>query len=100
MSAPSTTQQATREHAPQGTDTVVATYLVAAVLSTVFCFVPTGVAAVIYAGQVKALLALGDVAAARRASRMARRLCWVSLSVTLTFVLVIVVGADGYSSSH
>ena len=94
------TEQASREAARPSDDAVVPSYMVAAVLSTVFCFVPTGVAAVIYAGQVKTLLALGDVAAAQRASRTAKRLCWVSLSVTLTFLMVIVVGADGYSASH
>ena len=76
----------------------VPTHLVAAVLATVFCFVPTGVAAVIYAARVSALLAGGDVEAARRASHTAKRLCWVSLSVTVTFLMIIVVGADGYSS--
>jgi hypothetical protein len=94
------TQPAVRETTRRSDDVVVSTHMVAAVLATVFCFVPTGVAAVVYAGQVRMLLAVGDVAGARRASRMAKRLCWVSLSVTLTFLMVIVVGADGYSSSH
>lgn len=79
---------------------VVPTHLVAAVLSTVFCFVPTGLAAVVSAGQVRAFLAAGDVEAAQRASRRAARFCWISLSVSVMFLLVIVVGADGYSSSH
>lgn len=94
------TEQAVRTDVRQTNDVVVPTYMVAAVLSTVFCFVPTGVAAVIYAGQVRTLLALGQVAAARQASRMAKRLCWVSMSVTLTFLMVIIVGADGYNAGH
>ncbi|MGZ4592068.1 MAG: CD225/dispanin family protein [Actinomycetes bacterium] len=93
-----TTQTAPRDQTRTGDPLRVPTYLVAAVLVTVFCFVPTGVAAVIFAGRVSALLAGGDVEAARRASRTAKRLCWVSLSVTVTFLVIIVVGADGYSS--
>ena len=38
---------------------------------------------------------MGDLAGARRASATARRLCWVSVSVTLGFLLMIVVGAAG-----
>jgi hypothetical protein len=81
-------QQAVRDH------------MVAAVLCTVFCFAPTGVAAVVFAGQARMLRAVGDLAGARRAARMAKRLCLASLAVSLTFLLVIVVGADGYSSTH
>jgi hypothetical protein len=94
------TQPVAREDVTPSQDAFVPTYMVAAVLSTVFCFVPTGVAAVVYAGQVRTLLALGQVAAARRASRTAKRLCWVSLAVTLTFLAVIIVGADGYTRNH
>jgi hypothetical protein len=45
------------------------------------------------AGNVRTRLALGDLAGARRASATAARLCWVSVSVTLGFLLMIVVGA-------
>ena len=61
-------------------DVRVRSHLVAAVLVTLFCFAPTGVAAVVWAGNVRTRLALGDVEGARRASAIARRLCWVSVS--------------------
>jgi hypothetical protein len=41
------------------------------------------------------MLALGDIAAARRASRAAARLCWASVSVTVGCLLVVVLGARG-----
>ena len=81
-------------------DVRVRTHLVAAVLVTLFCFAPTGVAAVVWAGNVRTRLALGDIEGARRASAVARRLCWVSLAMTLAFLLVVVVGSQGYSDTH
>jgi hypothetical protein len=78
----------------------VRSHLAAAVVCTLVCFAPLGVAAVVYAGNVRTRLALGDVEGARRASRIAKRLCWASAAVTLGFLLVIVVGAGGYSSVH
>ena len=76
-------------------DEQVRSHLAAAVVCTLVCFAPTGVAAVVAAGNVRTRLALGDVDGARRASATARRLCWVSVSVTLGFLLMIVVGAAG-----
>ena len=73
----------------------VPSHLAVAVVCTLVCFAPTGVAAVVAAGNVRTRLALGDVDGARRASATARRLCWVSVSVTLGFLLMIVVGAAG-----
>jgi hypothetical protein len=78
----------------------VRSHLAAAVVCALLCFAPLGVAAVVYAGNVRTRLALGDVEGARRASRIAKRLCWASAAVTLGFLLVIVVGAGGYSSVH
>ena len=76
-------------------DEQVRSHLVAAVVCTLVCFAPTGVAAVVAAGNVRTRLALGDLAGARRASATARRLCWLSVSVTLGFLLMIAVGAAG-----
>jgi Interferon-induced transmembrane protein len=78
----------------------VRSHLAAAVVCTLVCFAPLGVAAVVYAGNVRTRLALGDLEGARRASRMAKRLCWASAAVTMCFLLVIVVGAGGYSDIH
>jgi Interferon-induced transmembrane protein len=78
----------------------VRSHLAAAVVCTLVCFAPLGVAAVVCAGNVRTRLAVGDVEGARRASRMAKRLCWASAAVTMCFLLVIVVGAGGYSDIH
>ena len=78
----------------------VRSHLAAAVVCTLVCFAPLGVAAVVCAGNVRTRLALGDREGARRASRMAKRLCWASAAVTIAFLLVIVVGAGGYSALH
>jgi Interferon-induced transmembrane protein len=78
----------------------VRSHLAAAVVCTVVCFAPLGVAAVVCAGNVRTRLALGDLEGARRASRMAKRLCWASAAVSMAFLLVIVVGAGGYSDIH
>jgi Interferon-induced transmembrane protein len=78
----------------------VRSHLAAAVVCTLVCFAPLGVAAVVYAGNVRTRLALGDVEGARRASRMAKRLCWASAAISIAFLLVIVVGAGGYSDIH
>jgi hypothetical protein len=86
----------TEQHQP----VQVRSHLVAAVVVTLLCFAPTGVAAVVYAGNVRTRLALGDVEGARKASAMARRLVWASVAMTLTFLLVVVVGANGYSDTH
>jgi hypothetical protein len=84
----------------QTRDAEVRCHLVAAVVCALVCFAPLGVAAVVYAGNVRTRLAMGDLEGARRASRTARRLCWASLATTLAFLLVVVVGSAGYSDLH
>ena len=75
----------------------VRSHLAWAVVSTLLCFAPTGVAAVVYAARVQPLLAAGDVEGAQRASRIAKQLCVVSLALTVLFVAVIAFGIDGYA---
>jgi Interferon-induced transmembrane protein len=91
-----TAPPSTRPPGPDG----VRSHLVVAVVCTLVCFAPFGVAAVVYAGNVRTRLALGDVEGARRASRMAKRLCWASAAMTMGFLLLIVVGSGGYSDVH
>ena len=71
-----------------------------AVLCALLCFAPLGIAAVVYAGNVRTMLALGDVDGARHASRIAKRLCWASFAVTMACLLVIVVGVWGNPDGH
>src|SRR6266481_3756496 len=50
----------------------VPTYLVPAILSTLFCCLPFGIVAIVFAAQVGSRLNAGDVAGAQRASANAR----------------------------
>jgi len=76
--------------------TTVPNYLVFAILTTVFCCLPTGIAAIIYAAQVNGKLAAGDYAGAQAASNNAKIWCWVSFGIglvgTLFWILIIGVG--------
>jgi len=63
--------------------TTVPNYLVFAILSTVLCCLPTGIAAIIYASQVNTKLQLGDVAGAQAASNNAKMWCWISFGLGL-----------------
>ena len=56
----------------------VSNYLVPAILVTVLCCLPTGIAAIIYAAQVNTKLAAGDAAGAQEASRKPKMWCWIS----------------------
>jgi hypothetical protein len=77
--------------------TTVPNYLVFAILTTVFCCLPTGIPAIIYAAQVNGKLLAGDYAGAQVASKNAKLWCWVSFGIglvgTLFWVLIVGVGA-------
>ena len=61
----------------------VENYLVFAILATVFCCLPTGIAAIVYAAQVNGKLQAGDFAGAQLASKNAKMWCWVSFGLGL-----------------
>jgi len=77
--------------------TTVPNYLVFAILTTVFCCIPTGIPAIIYAARVNEKLARGDYAGAQAASNNAKIWCWVSFGIglvsTLIGILLVFVGA-------
>lgn len=58
-------------------------FLVPAILATLFCCAPFGVAAVVYAARVDPLLAGGDPATAEESARKARLWTWVAFGVGL-----------------
>src|SRR5581483_10727378 len=74
-------------------------YLVYAILTTVFCCLPTGIPAIIYASQVNTKLQLGDAAGAQAASNNARMWSWISfglgLAMFLCYGLVMALGIFG-----
>lgn len=58
-------------------------YLVQSILVTLFCCMPAGIPAIVYAAQADSKLKTGDVDGALAASRNAKTWCWVSLGVGL-----------------
>ena len=59
----------------------VSNYLVPAILTTLFCCLPFGIVAIVYAAQVNSKIAAGDYAGAVETSRKAKIWCWVSFGL-------------------
>ncbi|CAM9579753.1 unnamed protein product [Lampetra fluviatilis] len=82
-------------------------YLPIAVFSTVCCFWPTGVFAILKAVQARAALLRGDVLAAEIASRQARNFAFISLAVGIAALVlcaivtcVVVIASRGHEEAH
>ena len=75
-------------------------YLVWAILSTILCCLPLGIASIVFAAQVNSKWAAGDVAGAQDSSRKARQFAiWSAVAGLIVGVLylifvVIAVGSD------
>jgi hypothetical protein len=82
----------------------VPNYLVFAILATVFCCLPAGVPAIVYAAQVNGKLQMGDVAGAQAASNNAKLWCMISaglgLGVVALYVMLIMFGVLSGLSRH
>jgi hypothetical protein len=65
----------------------VPNHLVFAILVTVLCCLPTGIAAIVYAAQVNGKLQAGDIAGAQEASKNAKMWCWISVGAGLVIML-------------
>ena len=74
--------------APAGGPAVIPNYLVWAILVTIFCFLPTGIAAIVFASQVGTKLAAGDRAGAIESSNKAKMWCIISAVVGAVFVVI------------
>ncbi|MFJ8050909.1 CD225/dispanin family protein [Streptomyces luteogriseus] len=88
-------------HGPYpGQRTTPPTYMVGAILVTLFCFLPTGIAAIVFSSQVSAKTTAGDLAGAAEASRKARLWVIVSLAVgVLAWIVVMVVSLSTSSTT-
>ena len=75
------------------------TYLVWAILVTLFCFLPTGIVAIVYASQVTSKLQAGDVAGATDASNKAKMWTIISAVAGIVLAIALVAGSVGTSSS-
>jgi hypothetical protein len=82
----------------------VPNYLVFAILATVFCCLPAGIPAIVYAGQVNSKLQAGDVAGAQAASNNAKTWCFVSaglgVGVVVLYIVLIMLGVLSGVSQH
>lgn len=77
----------------------VPTYLAQAILCTLFCCLPAGVVAIVYAAQVNSKLGVGDYAGAQLSSKKAKTWVWVSFGIGLGVALIYVIGIALASSS-
>ncbi|MFD7666656.1 CD225/dispanin family protein [Streptomyces sp. NPDC059788] len=68
-------------------------YLIPAILVTLFCFLPTGVAAIVFATQANAKYSSGDWAGAEQASGKAKLWTFISLGVGLFAVLIVIISS-------
>lgn len=63
--------------------TTVPNYLVFAILATIFCCIPLGIPAIVYAAQVNGKLQAGDLVGAQLASKNAKMWCLIAAGVGL-----------------
>jgi hypothetical protein len=68
----------------------VPNYLVQAILVTLFCCLPFGIVAIVFAAQVNGKLAAGDHAGAVQTSNQAKMWCWISFGIGLVVVVAYV----------
>ena len=61
----------------------VPNYLVPAILCTIFCCLPFGIPAIVFAAQVNSKLQVGDVQGAMESSRKAKMWCWIAFVLGL-----------------
>lgn len=81
-------------------------YLVQAILVTLFCCLPFGIAAIVFAAQVNGKVAAGDIQGALNASKQAKTFSWVAFGCGalfiggyMIFMLLVMAGAIA-SSTH
>jgi hypothetical protein len=63
-------------------------YLIPAILSTLCCCPPFGIASIVYAAQVNGLLAAGDIEGAKRSASSAKMWFWIAFALGLTANLI------------
>lgn len=68
----------------------VPNYLVVAIIS-LFCCMPLGIAAIIFAAQVNGKVAAGDMAGALDASKKAKMFSFIAIGLGLAFILIYII---------
>lgn len=89
---------------PQTPPPNIPNYLVQAILVTLFCCLPFGIVAIVYAAQVNGKVTAGDYAGAMDSSQKAKTWCWVSfglgLVVIVIYVLMAIIGGGMSAASQ
>jgi len=75
---------------PAGGSETVPNYLVPAILS-LFCCMPLGIVAVIFAAQVNGKVAAGDIAGAMDSSKKAKMFSFISIGLGLVLILCYII---------
>ena len=81
-------QGATTQGVPAGAAPVIPNHLVGAILATLFCCLPFGIVAIVYASGVNGKIAAGDIAGAEAASKKAST--WINVSIICGIIGIII----------
>jgi ribosomal protein L40E len=76
---------------PNEKPSIPETYLWQSIVVTILCCLPLGIPAIVYATQVEKYFMMGEMAAAQRASRLAKNFCIWALVGGLLFVTAYVI---------
>lgn len=83
-------------HASSRPQQSVPNYLVQAILVTIFCCLPCGIAAIVFAAQVNSKVAAGDYEGAFESSKKAKMWCWISFGIglagTIIYAMIMLLG--------
>lgn len=66
-------------------------YLWQSIAVTLCCCLPCGIAAIVFAAQVKTKATAGDIAGAQESSRKAKMWCWISFGLGLVANLIVLI---------
>ncbi len=77
--------------AAPGQPAQIPNYLVQAILVTIFCCLPFGIVAIVFAAQVNGKLQTGDINGAMESSRKAKMWSWLGFGIGLAFAILYIV---------
>ena len=86
--AAASTAQPQAAPSASGQPTQVPNYLVQAILVTIFCCLPFGIVAIVFAAQVNGKLQAGDINGAMESSRKAKMWSWLGFGIGLAFAIL------------
>ena len=74
--------------APVGQPVSIPNYLVQSILVTLWCCLPAGIPAIVFAAQVDSKARIGDITGAMQASKNAKTWCWVAFGLGITLAVI------------